>query len=321
MPEADPERYRAAAALAARAPERAVAANVLCGTAGWTDVTLVKSGAFYPKKTMSPRERLQFYAQHFSFVEVDATYYTLLPPDNAQSWLEWTPHSFVFDVKSHPVLTAHPIEVRRLPRDLRAACEAAGFAARAYAERLPAELRSELEARFRSFLEPLLTAGRLGAVLLQFPQWFVKSRENVKHIEALSQRWSGVPLAVEFRHGTWLSGRTQAHTLDLLRDNGLTYVCVDEPALKDSVPALTSVTNPALAIVRFHGHNAEGWKKRGASVHERFNYLYAPEQLSAWLEPVRALAHTAKRVHATFNNCVRDYAVVNAKDLSALLAS
>lgn len=321
IPEADPERYRLARELASAAPELAVAANVLCGTAGWTDVTLVKSGAFYPKKTMPARDRLEFYARHFSFVEVDATYYSLLPAENARNWLSWTPEAFVFDVKAHPVLTAHPIDVRRLPQDLRAACSAAGFESRVYATRLPVELRNELEARFREFLAPLLAAGRLGAVLLQFPQWFVKSRENVQHIERLAERWRDVPLAVEFRDRTWLGERTLAHTLELLQQNQLTYVCVDEPALKNSVPAFTTVTNPKLAIVRFHGHNREGWQKRGASVHERFNYLYAPDELKGWLEPVRTLARSAERVHATFNNCVRDYSVVNAKDLAALLTS
>jgi uncharacterized protein YecE (DUF72 family) len=79
------------------------------------------------------------------------------------------------------------------------------------------------------------------------------------------------------------------------------------------------VTNPALAVVRFHGQNRTGWEQRGASVAQRFNYLYAPEELAAWVLAIRRLADEAEQVHVTFNNCVRDYAVINAKGLVALL--
>ena len=79
------------------------------------------------------------------------------------------------------------------------------------------------------------------------------------------------------------------------------------------------VTTPALAVVRFHGHNVGGWQKRGASVHERFDYLYSPEELSAWREPVRRLSREAEAVHAVFNNCVQNFAVLGAKGLSVIL--
>jgi uncharacterized protein YecE (DUF72 family) len=71
--------------------------------------------------------------------------------------------------------------------------------------------------------------------------------------------------------------------------------------------------------VRFHGRNLEGFTKKGASVAERFNYLYAPGELRSWIEPLRKLASGAEEVHAVFNNCVRNYAVLNAKDLAAIL--
>jgi uncharacterized protein YecE (DUF72 family) len=83
---------------------------------------------------------------------------------------------------------------------------------------------------------------------------------------------------------------------------------------------LLEVTRPELAIMRFHGHNVAGWNKRSASVHERFDYVYTSEELAAWVGPVRRLAAEAREVHAVFNNCVRNYAVLNAKGLAALLA-
>jgi uncharacterized protein YecE (DUF72 family) len=319
IPEPDPELYRAARELAARAPEPAVAGNVRFGTVGWTDPTLLKGGIFYPKSAKTAQGRLAHYARHFSLVEVAATYYSLLPRENAEQWLTATPESFVFDVKAHPVLTTHPIEVLRLPPDLKAACVREGHEARVYPAKLSAELRDEIERRFRALLEPLLGAGRLGAVVLQFPAWFVRNRENVAELERLGSRWHDVPLAVEFRHATWLADESRTHTFELLGRYGMSYVCVDEPAVAGAVPPVVAVTNPKLAIARFHGRNSRAWTKRGASVHERFDYLYSVAELEPWIVSLEKLAAEAESVHASFNNCVRDYAILNAKELSALV--
>jgi hypothetical protein len=79
-PAPDPDGYQDAVALAARAPVPAKVGTVLVGTAGWTDPSLVKSHRFYPAGASSAEARLRHYAAHFGMVEVDATYYALLPP-------------------------------------------------------------------------------------------------------------------------------------------------------------------------------------------------------------------------------------------------
>ena len=107
----------------------------------------------------------------------------------------------------------------------------------------------------------------------------------------------------------------------MLSNCKMSYVAVDEPEVPSGgVPPIVQVTHPRLAIVRFHGKNAAAWRKPGASVRERFDYVYSLEELRAWVEPVRRLSREAERVHAVFNNCVRDYAVVNAKGLCVLLS-
>lgn len=318
LPAPDPARERRAAELAARAPMPAAAGRIHLGTAGWTDKTLLESGSFYPKGKLTPEARLRYYAEHFAFVEVDATYYALLPPDTAARWLSWTPPTFHFDVKAFPALTGHPIDVARLPSDLKAACQSLGHPKRVYPDKLPEELRAEIVARFLAFLEPLLAARRLGALLLQFPPWFTATRGNVKAVELARERLPSVPLSVEFRHASWFEPSRRERVLDLLRAQRMSFVCIDQPIMDADVLA---VTNPDLAVIRFHGHNVGGWTKKGASVLERFDYLYEPSELEAWVEPVRSLAREARRVHAVFNNCVRNYAVLNAKDLAALLQS
>jgi uncharacterized protein YecE (DUF72 family) len=293
---------------------------VKLGTAGWTDKTLIASGTFYPAKVTSPSARLQFYAEQFSMVEVDATYYTLIAPETSQRWVRDTPPEFVFDVKAHPILTGHPVDVTRLPADLKTALNEQGHDKRVYPERMPAELAHEIERRFMASVEPILQAGKLGCVMLQFPPWFTATKGNVKRIEDLAQRWTALPLAVEFRHKSWLAPERQERVFDMLGRLRLSYICVDEPDVeRGGVPPVSRVTNPELAIVRFHGKNFAGWQKRAASVHERFNHVYSTGELLPWVPSVKRLAAEAQRVHAVFNNCVRNYAVLGAKGLSVLL--
>jgi len=315
-----PEHYREAEALAERAPTPAVWRNVRFATAGWADRTLVHDSPFYPKTAKTPEARLRHYASQFSLVEVDATYYALLAADVVARWVEWTDASFRFDVKAHPIVTGHPIDVERLPRDLKAACHEAGLGRRVYPEKLPNEIRSEVEARFAASLEPLRATGRLAALFVQFPPWFASTRGNVRRLEDVAERWGAFPIAVEFRHKSWLDEARRERVFALLRERGMSYVCVDEPPSRTGgLPNVTAVTNSRLAVVRFHGHNRDAWDKKGASVIERFDYLYRPEELAAWVAPVQRLATEAENVHAVFNNCVRNYAVLNAKDLAFLV--
>ncbi len=320
VPEPDPARLQSATALAERAPLPAGRDNILFGTAGWTDPTLLQSRSFYPKVSQSAEERLRFYAQHFSLVEVDATYYTLLPPETAARWVEWTPSEFVFDIKAHPIVTGHPIDVSRMPGDLRDALNRAGHERRVYPDKLPQELHTEIERRFYALLEPLAQSEKLGCVLAQFPPWFTATRGNARKVASLSQRHPDVTFAVEFRHKSWLAPERRDRVNALLMEGGLAYVCVDEPDTHTGgVPPVIWATHPDLSFVRFHGHNRGGWEKKGASVHERFDYLYTPQELQSWVKPVRKLSRESKRVHAVFNNCVRNYAVLGAKGLSVLL--
>jgi uncharacterized protein YecE (DUF72 family) len=243
-------------------------------------------------------------------VEVDATYYTLLPPDVAARWIGWVPETFVFNVKAHPILTGHPIDVMRLPKDLRDALgEPESGTPRIYPDAVPQEIAAEMEARFRAFVDVLASAGRLGAVLLQFPPWFQSIRKNARAVESVAERWASVPLAVEFRHRSWLEPERRERVFDLLAHVKASYVVVDEPDVAHGgVPPVLRVTNPELAVVRFHGQNASGWR-RGASVRERFDYVYGEEELRAWVDPLLRLSKEAHTVHA----------ILDAKSLSVLL--
>ncbi len=291
------------------------------GTASWTDPTMTAAGVFYPAGTDTAEERLQYYASRFPVVEVDATYYALPARRTADLWLDRTPPDFLFDVKAHALLTGQPTEVRRLPKALREALPTDLAAkARVYAKDLPADLLDAVWAAFRDGIEPLATAGQLGAVFLQYPRWFFTSSENRDAIAEAVERLAPLPVAVEFRNATWFNEKNLERTLRFLADRAIPLVMVDEPqGLRSSVPPVVATTSPDLAVVRFHGRRADTWEARGIPVVERFRYLYEREELEEWVPRIREAAAEVRETHVLMNNCYANYGSTNARELAALL--
>ncbi|HXH20705.1 MAG TPA: DUF72 domain-containing protein, partial [Dehalococcoidia bacterium] len=158
--------------------------RILVGTAGWADPTLIRSKRFYPPEAKTPEERLRFYASQFSMVEVDSTFYGIPPIDNAILWAQRTPPGFVFDVKAFRLFSLHQTPLKVLPSEVRGEAEAfANSRGNVYLEELPDGLVSDLWQRFRDSVAPLRSAGKLGYILLQFPQWVTKRRHNLRYIE------------------------------------------------------------------------------------------------------------------------------------------
>jgi len=296
--------------------------NVYYGTSSWTDPTLLKSKTFYPRDARKPEERLRFYSERFPLVEVDATFYALPSERNARLWAERTPDGFVFNVKAFGLMTHHAVATRSLPEPIRALLpQATASRARVYPRDLPRDALDAVWDMFASALRPLAEAGKLGAILYQFPHWFAASRANVAYLRELAERSPAQP-AIEFRGAGWMKdpGKHE-RTLDLLRDIGATYVVVDEPqGFKTSVPPVVAATSSELAMIRFHGHNAENWEKQGISAAERFKYLYEEDELRRWVAPARELAAQSRQLHILMNNCYADYGVRNAGQFAVLLA-
>lgn len=294
---------------------------ILVGTASWTEKTLLESGAFYPPAVKTAEERLRYYAAHFDVVEVDATYYALPSARNAAAWAARTPSDFLFGVKAFAAMTGHPVEPRRLDRDLVAALPPAMRTAGSIAApALPDEVRAEIWRRFRANLEPLAATGKLAYVLLQLPPWCRPGDESRAFVEDAAARLPGWCVAVEFREAGWLAPGVADATLAWLADRRLVYVCVDEPqGTPASVPPVAEVTSDALAVVRFHGRRRETWTRPGVGTSERFRYRYDPAELAEWVPRIHAMARRTGRVLALMNNCYRDQAVVAARELRALL--
>jgi uncharacterized protein YecE (DUF72 family) len=275
-----------------------VAAPVRIGTCSWADEALTKH--WYPRGVRTAEDRLRHYAEHFSTVEVDSTYYRLPDPEMVSRWAERTPEDFVMHVKAFGVMTRHPVKADQLPPDLR---EQAPLDARGRVDRPPREFRAEVFARFHDALSPLREAGKLGGVLMQFPSYVVYKPVSLEYLEWAAGQLRDDRMLVEFRHRSWFEDENRAEVLSFLEELGATNVVVDAPKTdaKNLVPTVVAATSP-LAYVRFHGRNAETWNVRGGSASERFDYLYTREELTEWGEPLRQLSEDSEEVYVLFNN-------------------
>jgi uncharacterized protein YecE (DUF72 family) len=305
----------------ARSPILAGQGEVRFGTASWTDPTMTAPGVFYPKGLSTAEERLRYYASQFPVVEVDATYYALPNQRTAEAWVERTPKDFVFDIKAHALMTGQPTEVSRLPKAIREELPAAlGEKKRIYRKDLPNELLDAVYRQFREALDPLTEAAKLGAVFVQFPKWVFPSNEARELILETRQRLE-LPIAVEFRHGSWFNEKNAERTVRFLQDNRIPYVAVDEPqGFKSSVPPVVVPTSDDLAVFRFHGRNKENWEKKDIPPSERFRYLYDEDELADWTPKIAGVAKVTKHTHVVYNNCYSNYGTTNAREAARLLA-
>src|SRR5262245_46120725 len=315
------ERVAALESVAAEPLELGGGGRILVGTASWTDPTMTAAGVFYPSGADNAEARLQYYASTFPVVEVDSTYYSLPVERTSQLWVDRTPPDCTFDIKAHALMTGQGTETKRLPKAIREALpEEQQAKSRIYAKDLPGELQDEVWRMFRDGLAPLADRGQLGSILLQYPKWVFPSNENRALIDEAVERLDGWKVAVEFRNGSWLNEKNAERTSRFLVERNIPFVMVDEPqGFKSSVPAQTLVTSSELALVRFHGRNADTWEKKAITPAERFRYLYSRDELSEWVPRIQEAASEAREVHLMFNNCYANYGTTNAREIALLL--
>lgn len=287
--------------------------QVEIGTASWADKSLVSSG-WYPKNAGSSEGRLRYYATQFPLVEVDSTYYFLPSEKNSGLWADRTPDGFTFNVKAFSLLTQHPAKLKAIPEDLGITTDKKNI----YLEDLTPEVVDEMWDRFLNALEPLRAKNKLGLLLFQFPPWFPIGKRNRAYVLECARRAMPDRICVEFRNKTWMSEENQAETLEFLEGHGLPYVNVDMPqGFTSSIPPVVAATSD-IAVVRFHGRNAEDWES--GSVQKRFKYDYPKKELAEWVPRIAKLSEEADKTHVLMNNCYQDYAPRNGRELAGLLS-
>lgn len=258
------------------------------GLAGWGD-----QEALYPEG-LRPADKLRVYSSFFSVVEVDSSFYAILPERNVEKWVTDTPRDFAFVVKAYQGMTGHT-------RGKSAVTD-------------PAEMFKA----FRTSLAAMRRVGKLKAVLFQYPPWFDCTKEHIAVLRKARERMTDWPVALEFRHQSWFAPDVRQKTLDFMRAEGWAHSICDEPqAGEGSVPTVLEPTDPALTIVRFHGRNVEGWLDKGNPNWRDVRYLYdySPEELAEWVGRLRELSGHTREICVLFNNNSGGHAAGNALTL------
>lgn len=254
------------------------------GTSGYSYPEWIEAGV-YPPETRSAH-MLKYYARAFTVTELNYTWYQMPKAAALARMCDQVPDTFRFAAKLTRTLT-HEID--------------------------PDQWRAQA-AQYRAGMAPLIQSQRLMAILVQLAPGFDRSRKNRQYLAALLDELSGLPLAVEFRHRSWLQHRV----FDELARRQVTLVAVDEPDLPHLLPPLDVVTNPALFYVRFHGRNAAGW--RTGNMQKKFDHDYTDDALTAWIDGwITPMAEQARNGVLFFNNHVRGQAPRNARRMIELL--
>ena len=287
--------------------------DIRIGTASWTDPGFVED--WYPPKLPSSA-RLRWYAEHFNYVEVNATFYAIPTARTVERWAMETPPDFLFDAKLPKALSRHAMQAKFLPADLRTKVptDNAYVTLNSTSEKLIVE-------SFLREMRPLQEAGKLGAFLLQLSPLFRPSTHHLEELDSLRDLLGDETLAVELRNRDWVTDERREETFEYFKSRRVTLVLVDAPDSEHFtvMPGFNCVSNPDLGYFRFHGRNAQGYI-RGRSVAERFDYDYPPEEVSQLVDRVRTVAGEVTRLHLVANNNRSNYAPKLARLLQEKLA-
>lgn len=265
------------------------------GTSGWNYPTGhgTWNGIFYPLPDDRQRgfDELVFYAERFSVVEVNSTFYGQPRANVSLGWVRRTPRDFEFTVKlyqkfTHPGMTADTSAVSQADVDT-----------------------------FKGGVDPLAAAGKLGPILAQFPSSFHRSPEAAGYLEWLLRTFAGYSLAVELRHASWSDAADE--TRSLLSAGGGAWVQIDEPKFRSSIRQDLSEESH-LFYLRLHGRNAATWWAHDQA-EDRYNYHYSVKELEPIADKVRQARQAGKKAYLLLNNHFSAQAVANATTLKKML--
>jgi uncharacterized protein YecE (DUF72 family) len=283
------------------------------GTSGWSYPSGkgTWNGWFYPPRrgrasSVAGFDELSYYAEHFSTVEVNSSFYGPPRAEVSRGWAAKTPPGFEFSLKLYQKFT-HPSMYKATHlKDLPAS---------------PAELdalakvnRADID-RFREGIDPLATRGKLGALLAQFPPSFKNTEDARAYLEWLLKVFGEYPVAVELRHNSW-SDRID-ETLALLNAYGAAWTQIDEPKFRTSIRQNWLPNIKGFYYMRLHGRNAAQWWTHGAA-EDRYNYLYSKEELEPFAETAVAARALVKKTYLYMNNHFAAKSVANAVQVKHL---
>jgi uncharacterized protein YecE (DUF72 family) len=285
------------------------------GTSGWNYPSGNGrwNGLFYPatrskKAGTSGFDELRFYAEHFDTVEVNSTFYGQPREEVTRGWAERTPNGFEFSLKLYQKFT-HPKMFKE------AALKTAPGSEGRLLDLLALVTQSDID-DYRRGLDPLASAGKLGALLAQFPPSFKDSPASRDYLAQLVRAFGDYPVAVELRHRSWSDA--VGGTLTMLNELGAAFVQIDEPKFTMSIRQNYLPNVKSFYYMRLHGRNAAQWWHHEKS-EDRYNYLYSAGELQEFSDIAGAAQALVKKSYLYTNNHFASKSVVNAIMLKAQL--
>ena len=273
--------------------------DILIGTSGYSYPGPPPKGwfgAFYPDVKGKGFDDLKYYSNVFNTVEINTTFYR--PPSEAMTkrWASKTPPDFTFSVKLWQKFT-HPMKIGRKKPE----------------EQWEAATQKDFD-QFRDGILPLAEAGKLGALLLQYPAGFHCTPENMEQVQNTLRWFYDYPKAVEVRHKSWSENRDQVRAL--FEENRASGVLIDEPKFGTSIRQEFEPIGE-IFYFRAHGRNAKAWWNPKESW-ERYDYCYSRDEIKKMADRIKAATSTpgTKKAFAFFNNHARANAAANAIMLS-----
>jgi uncharacterized protein YecE (DUF72 family) len=267
---------------------------VSIGTSGWSYPSGAGTwnGIFYPARRAKGFDELSYYAAHFSTVEVNSTFYRSPEPGMVQAWVDRTPAAFGFAVKLFQKFTHPDMYLKRH---------------RVSDWNVTA---GDLDL-FRHGIEPLAAHDRLLSLLLQFPASFKAEPNTREYLAWLLSKLDDYPVAVELRHRSWSDAT--AETRAVLDVTSACWALIDEPKFESSVRQSldAALATEPFIYLRFHGRNSANWWEHDVA-DDRYNYLYAAEELQPFADLAAKAQAAGKKVIAYFNNHFSSKAVANA---------
>jgi uncharacterized protein YecE (DUF72 family) len=277
--------------------------DIRVGTSGWNYPSGKGSwnGIFYPiaPGRRTPKaggfDELRFYAEHFDTVEINSTFYGVPAPATASGWAERTPPGFEFSLKLYQKFTHPDMFHKTTGQD-------------------PWSLGQKDVDAFRHAIDPLAAAGKLGALLAQFPASFRNEPDTRAYLEWLLERFRGYQVAVELRHRSWSDQPVE--TLQLLDAFGGAWAQSDEPKFQFSIRQNLLPNARTFYYLRLHGRNAKAWWKHDKS-EDRYNYLYSADELRPFAEAAKEASRDVKKAYLYANNHFSAKSVANVAILKA----
>jgi len=283
-----------------------VSTNLHVGTSGWSYPTGrgTWNGIFYPKPRPKRFDELAFYAEHFETVEVNSTFYGQPRAEVSRGWAARTPRGFEFALKLYQKFTHPRMYEERVAKALpeRARAEAAAL------HELARPTAADLD-EFRRGIDPIASAGKLGALLAQFPPSFKNSPPARNYLVWLLRSFTDYPVAVELRHRSWSD--EVADTLSLLNGFRAAWVQIDEPKFRFSIRQNYLPNIQGFYYMRLHGRNAEKWW-RHEKAEDRYDYLYSDDELKEFSATADAARRLVKKAYLYANNHFSAKSVANA---------